>query len=69
MNASQLTARLRAVGDDRYHHKHPFHLLMHEGQLTRGQLQAWALNGQAQGPPKSSIQARLGLWIGKPERA
>ena len=24
--------------------KHPFHLLMHEGKLSRGQLQAWALN-------------------------
>jgi len=24
--------------------RHPFHLLMHEGKLTRGQLQAWALN-------------------------
>jgi pyrroloquinoline-quinone synthase len=44
MNASEMTARLRAVGDERYHHKHPFHLLMHEGRLTRGQLQAWALN-------------------------
>jgi pyrroloquinoline-quinone synthase len=44
MNAAEMTARLRAVGDERYHHKHPFHLLMHEGRLTRGQLQAWALN-------------------------
>jgi pyrroloquinoline-quinone synthase len=44
MNAAELTARLRAVGDQRYHHKHPFHLLMHQGRLTRGQLQAWALN-------------------------
>src|SRR6266704_4505825 len=33
-----------AVGEERYHHKHPFHLLMHEGKLSRGQLQAWALN-------------------------
>jgi len=32
------------IGEERYHHKHPFHLLMHEGRLTRGQLQAWALN-------------------------
>jgi pyrroloquinoline-quinone synthase len=44
MDAPALTARLRAVGEERYHHKHPFHLLMHEGRLTRGQLQAWALN-------------------------
>jgi len=34
----------RAIGRERYHHKHPFHVLMHEGKLTRGQLQAWALN-------------------------
>ena len=40
----ELRAQLRAVGDERYHHKHPFHLMMHEGRLNRGQLQAWALN-------------------------
>jgi pyrroloquinoline-quinone synthase len=39
-----LEARLRAIGPERYHHRHPFHQLMHEGKLTRGQLQAWALN-------------------------
>src|SRR5258708_36732133 len=37
-------ARLLAIGPEPYHHRHPFHLRMHEGQLTRGQLQAWALN-------------------------
>jgi coenzyme PQQ biosynthesis protein C len=41
---AQLEARLRAIGEERYHHRHPFHQLMHEGKLTRGQLQAWALN-------------------------
>ena len=40
----ELKAKLRQVGEERYHHKHPFHLLMHEGKLSRGQLQAWALN-------------------------
>jgi len=40
----ELRARLRRVGDERYHHRHPFHLIMHEGKLSRGQLQAWALN-------------------------
>ena len=40
----ELRARLRAVGEERYHHQHPFHLMMHEGRLSRGQLQAWALN-------------------------
>jgi coenzyme PQQ biosynthesis protein C len=41
---AELEARLRAIGKERYHHRHPFHQLMHEGRLTRGQLQAWALN-------------------------
>ena len=44
LSNSDLVASLRKIGEDRYHHKHPFHLRMHEGKLTRGQLQAWALN-------------------------
>src|SRR5271169_913902 len=42
--SGDLAARLRQIGEERYHHRHPFHLRMHEGQLTRGQMQAWALN-------------------------
>jgi pyrroloquinoline-quinone synthase len=41
---AELEAALRSIGVDRYHHRHRFHWLMHEGKLTRGQLQAWALN-------------------------
>ena len=41
---AEFEAQFRAIGKERYHHQHPFHLLMHEGKLTRGQLQAWALN-------------------------
>jgi pyrroloquinoline-quinone synthase len=44
LSADELKARLRQVGEERYHHRHPFHLMMHEGSLSRGQLQAWALN-------------------------
>ena len=44
LSFDELRAQLRAVGEERYHHKHPFHLLMHEGRLIREQLQAWALN-------------------------
>jgi pyrroloquinoline-quinone synthase len=44
LSFEELRGQLRAVGEERYHHKHPFHLLMHEGKLSRGQLQAWALN-------------------------
>src|ERR1700726_2319344 len=44
LSEAEFMAGFHAIGEDRYHHKHPFHLLMHEGKLTRGQLQAWALN-------------------------
>ncbi len=44
LSESEFVAGFHAIGEERYHHKHPFHLLMHEGKLTRGQLQAWALN-------------------------
>src|SRR5213592_1890056 len=35
---------LTREGRDRYHDHHPFHRLMHEGELTREQLQQWVLN-------------------------
>ena len=41
---AELESRMRAIGAEQYHHRHPFHQLMHEGKLTRGQLQAWVLN-------------------------
>jgi pyrroloquinoline-quinone synthase len=44
LSSEELRMRLLAMGPERYHHRHPFHQRMHEGQLTRGQLQAWALN-------------------------
>jgi pyrroloquinoline-quinone synthase len=44
LSLDELRVQLRTVGEQRYHHKHPFHLLMHEGRLSREQLQAWALN-------------------------
>jgi pyrroloquinoline-quinone synthase len=40
----ELVARLREEGVRRYHDRHPFHRLMHEGKLTRAQLAAWTLN-------------------------
>lgn len=43
----EFVARFHSIGEERYHHNHPFHQLMHEGKLTRGQLQAWALNRYA----------------------
>jgi pyrroloquinoline-quinone synthase len=58
LTAEELKNKLLAVGAQKYHHQHPFHLLMHEGKLTRGQLQAWALNRyyyQSRIPIKDSI--------------
>ncbi len=44
LTADELEAALRAIGAERYHNRHPFHRLLHGGRLTRGQIQAWALN-------------------------
>ncbi len=39
-----LEKALRHVGAQRYHNLHPFHRLLHGGKLSKGQVQAWALN-------------------------
>jgi pyrroloquinoline-quinone synthase len=58
-----LEVALRAIGAERYHIRHPFHRLLHDGKLTRPQVQAWALNRyyyQASIPAKdATLMARL----------
>ena len=44
MTPAELEAALRDIGARRYHRLHPFHKLLHGGQCTKGQVQAWALN-------------------------
>lgn len=44
LTRDELEARLRAVGKERYHDRHPFHRLLHDGKLNQGQVQAWVLN-------------------------
>lgn len=44
LSRPQLEEALRRVGAARYHNRHPFHRLMTDGALTKGQMQAWALN-------------------------
>ena len=44
LSADELVAKLRAIGEARYHSRHSFHALLHNGKLDRGQVQAWALN-------------------------
>jgi pyrroloquinoline-quinone synthase len=36
--------RLRREGASRYHDEHPFHVRMHEGSLSKSELQSWVLN-------------------------
>jgi pyrroloquinoline-quinone synthase len=43
-SAAELEARLRRVGTERYHDKHPFNLRMHEGALSRAEIQTWVRN-------------------------
>ena len=44
LSAEALEQRLRAIGAERYHDRHPFHKLLHGGGLNQGQVQAWVLN-------------------------
>jgi len=63
MSPTELRAALREIGAERYHDQHPFHRLMRDGKLTRGQIQAWALNRyyyQSRIPAKdATVLARL----------
>ncbi|TDD80411.1 pyrroloquinoline-quinone synthase PqqC [Actinomadura rubrisoli] len=62
--AAGLEERLRALGEERYHHRHPFNLRMHEGLLSPQELRRWILNRfhyQRHIPVKDAlILARLG---------
>nr|WP_294550127.1 pyrroloquinoline-quinone synthase PqqC [uncultured Rhodopila sp.] len=44
LSPDELEAGLRAIGAERYHSNHPFHKRMYRGELTLGQIRAWALN-------------------------
>jgi coenzyme PQQ biosynthesis protein C len=44
LTPAELEAALRDIGAQRYHRLHPFHKLLHGGQCSKGQVQAWALN-------------------------
>lgn len=44
LSADAFVTLLRREGESRYHAHHPFNLRMHQGELTRGELQRWAIN-------------------------
>jgi pyrroloquinoline-quinone synthase len=41
---SAFVDRLRAEARHRYHDVHPFHVAMHEGKLSKSQIQGWVIN-------------------------
>ena len=63
LSPEALETALRQIGTERYHNLHPFHRALHDGRLTRVQVQAWALNRyyyQARIPAKDAfLVARL----------
>src|SRR6202021_2245845 len=44
LSRDEFLARLRAEGESPYHDRHPFHVRMHAGELSRAQIQGWTLN-------------------------
>jgi len=57
-----LEARLRAVLDERYHDHHPFNRRMHEGGLSREEIQIWVKNRYYY---QTRIPIKDGLILGK----
>ena len=43
-SAEELERQLRALGEARYHNRHPFNQRMHTGELSRTELQLWVAN-------------------------
>ncbi len=40
----EFEARLRAIGAERYHDRHPFHARLHGGECTPDEVRAWVIN-------------------------
>lgn len=44
LNEEQFVERLKKIGEDKYHDKHPFHTRMHEGGLSKREMRRWIAN-------------------------
>ncbi|WP_159586846.1 pyrroloquinoline-quinone synthase PqqC [Chelativorans xinjiangense] len=44
LSREDFEARLRRIGEERYHDRHPFHHRLHSGQCTPDQVRAWVIN-------------------------
>lgn len=71
----EFESRLRSIGEQRYHHRHPFNLRMHAGELTEDEFRGWVLNRfyyQVNLPVKDALilaklpgRAERRRWIGR----
>ena len=63
LTPDEFSEAMQQIGRERYHNLHPFHKMLHGGELNLGQVQAWALNRyyyQASIPRKDlTLMARL----------
>jgi pyrroloquinoline-quinone synthase len=58
LSVRDFEAALRRIGEEHYHHRHPFNLRMHEGGLSRGEIRTWVANRyyyQTRIPHKDSL--------------
>lgn len=62
LSADELEARLRALGAERYHDRHPFHQRMHAGSLTPEEIRLWVRNRYYY---QTRIPLKDGLILGK----
>jgi len=44
ISKDEVESRLRAIGAERYHDKHPFHRMLHDGECNPDQVRAWVIN-------------------------
>lgn len=44
LSKEEFVARLVALGNERYHDKHPFNKRMHAGSLTKDEMRTWIIN-------------------------
>src|SRR3546814_13442548 len=44
LQPEEFIVALRRIGAERYHDRHPFHRLLHDGHCTMAQVRAWVLN-------------------------
>ena len=44
LSQQDFEARLRQIGAERYHDRHPFHARLHSGDCTPDQVRAWVIN-------------------------